>query len=231
MPYPLRRLAGRFLVVLRQAARHLSRETRGGADDPARVPRHDLAIDARLVVEALQIPDGRELDEVLVALAVAREQNEVVVRLPDLTPAHADRLLVAAVAGRDVRLHADDGPDALLLRRLAEGPRPEQAAVVGESQRGHLVFLRPADEVGEAVGAVEEGVLGVAVQVNEGQGRGPGLEVDEDGHPIDVRERPLRKGPGERFSADADGTGQVRQTGSAGAAGLRSGASRGLPGL
>ena len=168
---PLRRLARGLPVVLGQPPRHFPRHARGGADQPRRMALDHLAVDARLVVEALQIPDGGELDQVPVPLAVAGEQHEVVVRLLDLAPAHAHRLLVPPVAGGHVRLHADDGPDALLLRRLAEGPGPEKAPVVRKGQRRHLELLRLVDEIGETVGAVEEGELRVAVEMDERQGR------------------------------------------------------------
>ena len=39
--------------------------------------------------------------------------------------------------------------------------------MIGDRQRGLLELLGAADQVIYAVGAVEEGVLGVAVQVNE----------------------------------------------------------------
>jgi hypothetical protein len=48
-----------------------------------------------------------------------------------------------------------------------ERPRAEQAAVVGEGQRRHLELLRLADEVGDAVRAVEERKLGMRVEVDE----------------------------------------------------------------
>ena len=39
--------------------------------------------------------------------------------------------------------------------------------MVREGKAGHLKFLGPVDEVGEAVGSVEEGVLGMGVEVDE----------------------------------------------------------------
>ena len=68
-----------------------------------------------------------------------------------------------------------DGLDALPLGRLVEGPGAEHAAVVREGQAGHLELLGPADQVADAVGAVEEGVLGVGVEVDEAHVR-TGLE-------------------------------------------------------
>ena len=42
--------------------------------------------------------------------------------------------------------------------------------MVGDRQGGHLEFLRARDQLVDAVGAVEQGVLGMRVQVNEGHG-------------------------------------------------------------
>ena len=53
------------------------------------------------------------------------------------------------------------------LAKLVEGPGAEETTMVGQGKAGHLEFLGPADEVGEAVGSVEERVLGVCVEVDE----------------------------------------------------------------
>ena len=49
-----------------------------------------------------------------------------------------------------------------------EEPRPEHVPVVGERDAVHPQRLHPRDEVGDAVGAVEERVLGVGMEVREG---------------------------------------------------------------
>ena len=74
---------------------------------------------------------------------------------------------VPSIARRHVRFHAYDGLDPILLGKLVEGPGAEETPMVGQRKAGHLEFLGPADEVGEAVGSVEERVLGVCVEVDE----------------------------------------------------------------
>ena len=54
------------------------------------------------------------------------------------------------------------------LRLLLELPGRVEVTVIGDRQRRLLELLRPADQVVDPVGAVEEGVFGVAVEVNEG---------------------------------------------------------------
>src|SRR5439155_22195112 len=55
------------------------------------------------------------------------------------------------------------------LGRGVELPRRGQVAVGGARQRIHAERLDPAEEVGDPVGAVEEGVLAVGVEVDERQ--------------------------------------------------------------
>ena len=69
---PLGGLAGALVVVCRQVPGDLTRHTRGRDDDPFLVLREHFPIDTRLVVEALRIPDRRQLDEVLVPYTVPR---------------------------------------------------------------------------------------------------------------------------------------------------------------
>ena len=94
-----RRLASSYLSredglgdVAAQAGRH--------ADQALGVLRQQVDIDARLVVEAVQVGGGDQLDEVAVALLVFAEQHQVVVAVG------VGAGLVALL--RDVHLAADD---------------------------------------------------------------------------------------------------------------------------
>ena len=80
---------------------------------------------------------------------------------------------LAPVAGRDVRLHADDRLELRLSRLLLELPGGVQVAVIGDRQGGLLELLGAPDQVIDPVGAVEERVFRVAMQMNEGH-------LDED---------------------------------------------------
>jgi hypothetical protein len=160
---PLGGLAGRVPAVVHEVPGHLAREARRGDDDPLAVRRQQLAVDARLHVEALEVGERRELDEVPVARRVAREEHEVVVRLgaglgaPALEPR----------AGGDVGLHAEDRLELGLAGLLLELPRRVHVAVIRHGERRHLELLGAADQRIDPVGAVEKRVLGVAVQVDE----------------------------------------------------------------
>ncbi len=46
--------------------------------------------------------------------------------------------------------------------------------MIGEGHGGHAQFSRPFDEVADAAGTVEQGEVGVDVEVDEGVGHRPG---------------------------------------------------------
>src|SRR5262249_4478651 len=125
--------------------------------------REELAIDARLVVEALQVCSRHEPHEIRVARAVPREHGAVT---GALVAAVLSRALEAA-PGRDVEFTADDGLHAGLYAAGVEIHAAEEVAVVGQRDRRKMKLLRPLDQSLEAGGAIEEAVLGMDVQVNE----------------------------------------------------------------
>src|SRR5437879_8126364 len=76
-------------------------------------------------------------------------------------------LTLVAVAEGEVRLEAEDGPDLARPGLGVELPRPVQVTVVGDRERVHAQRLDPVEQFGDPVGAVEEGVLAMGVEVNE----------------------------------------------------------------
>ena len=144
--------------VLRERARDAPREAAGERDDALRVPLEQLPVDARLVVVALEVAERGELDEVRVALVRLREQRQVRVAL---------RLRPAVVG--DVDLAADDRLDAGLLRLAKELHGAGERAVIGQRDGWHLESRGLLDEVRDPARPVEDRVLGVDVQVNEGR--------------------------------------------------------------
>jgi hypothetical protein len=121
-----------------------------------------VLVDARPVVEALGVPDGHQLDEVVIADLVGGQQRHVVVRLFD-----AAARLVEAAPRRDVDLAPRDGLDALRPRGVVEDHRPEHVAVVGDGHGLHAELRRLVDELVDVARPVEEAVLGVQVKVDE----------------------------------------------------------------
>ena len=117
-----------------------------------------VLIDAGLVVEAFQVGGRNQLDEILVALLVLAQQDEVVVAVG------VGARLVALLG--DIDLAADDGVNAFRLGGVIELDGAEQVAVIGHGDRGHLLLGDRASAV-DIAGPVEQGVVGVAVKVNE----------------------------------------------------------------
>ena len=160
---PVRGLLGTLPVVRREVPGHLSRHARGADDEAAGVRGQGLPVYAGPMAEAFCVPYGGELDQVLVALHVPGEQHQMVVGPLTLAGLRA----VPAISRGHVRLHPDDGLEPFFARQFVERPSAEHAPVVREGHAGHLEFFGFVDEIGEAVGSVEEGVLGVCMEVDE----------------------------------------------------------------
>ena len=155
-PVELRLGVGRAALLerLADAAGEAARER----DQPGAVPLEQLPVDARLVVVALEVAERGELDQVRVALVRLGEEREVRLAL----------LLRVPVVG-DVDLAADERLDALVSGRLVEVDRAGERAVVGEPDGRHLELGGALREVRDPAGAVEDRVLGVDVEVDEGR--------------------------------------------------------------
>ncbi len=148
----VRRLRGLFESALLEVRLRDARQTRREADEAAAELDEQLAVDARLAVEAFLERLRGEADEVVIPLAVFGEEDHVVVGLL----AFARLGLVRAVAGREVDLAADERLDVVRLHLLVEGDRAVHVAVVGHRARLHPQL---ADALGERLdldGAVEE---------------------------------------------------------------------------
>ena len=141
---------------------HLALEAGRHGDQPLGAPREQFAVDAGPVVEALLVAGRGQVGQVLVALHVLAEQDQVVGRVGD-----ALGVLGKARLRRQVELAADDRLDAGLLALQVELGGAEHVAVVGHGHRRHVQFLGLGDQVVEADGAVQQGILGVEVEVDE----------------------------------------------------------------
>ncbi len=80
---------------------------------------------------------------------------------------HARVGLVRAVLGRDIGLTTQDGLDALGLGCPVEGHGAEEVAVVGDGDGVHPEGFHALDEFVEPVAAVEQGVFGMEVEMDE----------------------------------------------------------------
>ncbi len=138
---------------------HAAREAARERDDALRVALEQLPVDARLVVVPLEVAERAELDQVRVALVRLGEEGQVRVPL---------RLRLAVVG--DVDLAPDERLDAQLPRLPVELDDARERAVVRERDGRHLEPRGLLHESGDPARAVQDRVLRVDVQVDEGDG-------------------------------------------------------------
>ena len=142
-------------------ARDFSLEAAAEPNQPLRVLREQVFVDARLVIEPLGVAGRHELDEVVVSLVGLGQQNQVVRRLTDIAA------LRQPAARRDVDLAAENRLHAPLFGVVVEDDRRKHVAVFGHRQCRHLQARRLVEQLVDAARAVEQGKLGVTMKVNE----------------------------------------------------------------
>ncbi len=180
----LARQSPRFVLAALQEQRgNLAGEAGAESDQPAGVLGQQVAVDAGLVVEALDVGVRHQADEVAIAFRVLREEDQVLEVGVELA------FLLEAAARSDVDFAPDDRLDARLLAGLVEGDDAVEHAVIGEGQPGEPVLRRPLRQILDPAGAIEQAVLGVHVQV------GKRLTVARLRHRVSWRNRPSWKRP------------------------------------
>ena len=162
---PVHRVASLVQLVLEDRLRDFAGEAAGKDDQTLLVRGEQFLVNARLVVIAIEVRGGGELDEVLVAGLVLRQQDEVVIDVA--SAAAAAGLLLQPAARRHIHLAADDRLDALGAGGLVEINRAVKHAVVRDGQRGEAQLVRPVNEPVQPASAVQQRVLGVQMEVNK----------------------------------------------------------------
>ncbi len=158
---PRRRGERGLVVTLQDQLRDEAAEAATRRDDALVVLLEQLPVAARLVVVAVEVRGAVDLDEVAVALVRRREHREVEdLVVGALGPFEARRV-------GEVALHPEHGRDAGIVRRPVELEDPVHVAVIGDPHRGLTVGGRGGDDLVDARGTVEHGVLGVEMEVDE----------------------------------------------------------------
>ena len=152
-----------FVVAVRQQGFvDIAAQARRERDQAFGMARQQVFVDARLVIETVQIPGRDQLDQVAITGLVFAQQHQVVVAI--------GIVLDALPLLRDVHFAADHRMDAVLLGLVVKLHRAEQVAVVGHSDRGHLLLLHLLHQLRDLAGSIEQRVVGMAMQMNEGRG-------------------------------------------------------------
>ena len=141
--------------------RHLSRQTGGAAYKVCGVLLYDLVRDAGAVVETLYVRGGHYLHQILVAVVVLGQQDQVIV--------FAVLLVVdAVVILGNVHLATHYGLDLReFLGYVQEVLHAVHIAVVRDGQARHSQFRSPLEELGNIGHSIQDGVLGMDVKMDE----------------------------------------------------------------
>ena len=84
------------------------------------------------------------------------------------SPVSAHAVAGSSIAGRDIGFHADDRLEPRFVGFFLELPSAVKVTVIGYRECRLFELQRSRDEIIDAVCAVEKGVFGMAVEVDEG---------------------------------------------------------------
>jgi len=171
---------GKVPVLDLERPGNLAVEAGRQADQALAVLRQVLAVDARLVVVAVDVRVRDEAAQVPIADEVGGEEDEVEGLGVGLA------LLVGHRPAGDVGLDADDRLDALVPRRLVEGDGAIEGPVVGDRQAVEALGAGLVDHVRDPPEPVEQAEFGVGMEVDEvvrgdGHREGNGSPAESDG--------------------------------------------------
>ncbi len=140
---------------------HLSFQTTAEANQAGGVLRQQLLVDSWLVVEPFGVARRDQLDEVVIAREVFREQHQVIRRLA------GSATLRPPVARCDVHLAAEDRVQPALPCLIMKDHRREHVPVLGDGHGRHPQLRRTIQQLLDPARAVEQRILGVEVKVDE----------------------------------------------------------------
>ena len=76
---------------------------------------------------------------------------------------HACRAAIGPLCRGDVRFVTQDGLDVLPFAGRVKLQRPVHVAVIGDGERVHAVRLCLGDQIGNAIGSIQQAVMRVAM--------------------------------------------------------------------
>ncbi|MEY3458235.1 MAG: hypothetical protein RL215_1392 [Planctomycetota bacterium] len=165
---PFDKFAGFVVLIGEEEPGEFGGGAAGEADDTFAAFFEEWAVDARFVVEALEVGGGGQPDEVIEAGAIHGEQCEVCGGL-----LLASGGAIGPEAWCDVGFVTDDGANATGFAGVVEFDGAVEVAVIGDGDGVHAMRFDMGNEFGDAIDAIEKAVMGVAVEVSEGScGRG-----------------------------------------------------------
>jgi hypothetical protein len=155
-----------FQLSLLQKARDLGRHAAGGGNQALGVLGQHIVIDARVVVEALQLGNAGDLQQVLIASFVLSQQQQVGGLLIFL------RVVLLDGTGCHVGLQPDDRLNPRLGGGVVELDHPEHGAMVGDGDGGHVHLVCTLNQLVDVAETIKQGVFGVNVKMDKCHGLG-----------------------------------------------------------
>src|ERR1019366_5752354 len=155
-----RSFAGCVVPPFREALGDFTLETGGQTDEPSGVLGQKFLADAGLVVKAVQRCLGDNLDQVAIAFVILSQHDEMVVAV-------ALRRGAVVFLLADVKLAAQDRLHSCFPRGIHECHGPEDVAVVGHGDGGHVEFFNTLDQALDVTSAVQHRVVGVKGKMYE----------------------------------------------------------------
>ncbi len=148
-----------IVAAIQQQAGQFARQAGAQRDKPLVVLAQQVIVDARLVIKPAGKALAHQLHEVLIALVVLAQQNQVAVL--------ARHGLLFCHIRADVHLAADDRVDALAQARLVEVHHTIHCPMVGDGAGIHAHPLDLFDQVADAARAVQKAIFAVNVKMDK----------------------------------------------------------------
>ena len=142
-----------FVITVEEPVRDLPRQTGRQGNQPFVILAQDVFIDPRFIVEAVTIPFGYDLHQVLVALVVLSQQHQVAHPLVPLS------ILVEQSPGSRIHLAADDRANALFFAFSIKIDDPEHHAMIRNGQRRHAQVLCTRHQISDPGSPVQQTVF------------------------------------------------------------------------
>ena len=166
MGEPLCQLDGFVHLIFEDELTEFAGSAAAETDNSLLMGGENLLVDPRNIVIAFQEGDGGHANEVAKSGAILGEQGEVKAGV-----AAAAGFPVGAFAGGHISFVTEDRIDARGPAFLIKLNSPVEVAVIRESQGVHPQLFGARNQLGNSAGAVEQAVMTVAVQMNEGSVR------------------------------------------------------------
>ena len=124
--------------------------------------RQKFLVDPGRIMKAVEMRGGEQLHQVAIAGLILRQQSEMI---SGVAPRPGP---IFVRSGRNICLATNDRFDSRLRRFLIKFDRAKKIPVIGDRHRRHLEFRRFLHQFLHPHRAVEQRILGVQMQMNEG---------------------------------------------------------------